>query len=401
MPETLGVRLRRQREEQQIALGAIAEQTKIKASLLEGLERDDLSRWPSGLFGRAYIRAYAHAIGLSPDAVLREFLEIHPDAGEDIGLVETSAGADGAPATGGPPTRLRYIVGSAMASLSRLRRSAAADRVVPTEALSAGAEVNAPEADAVGTSGTSAIIDAAPEPVRVSQPEPAPDPEPDPNPQLTPVSEPAPFAPDFLELSNLCTELGCVEHADQVQSLLREAARILEAPGLIVWMWDASVAELRPALVHGYSDTVVAQLPPVPADADNVTALAFRSAESCVMAGSEHANGALVVPLMTPDGCAGVIALELPHGREHLGAVRAAATIFAALLAQVTGARSSADVRRQAARRVPPAADGTTTVLRVNARPDGHARLRLRASTADQRRPTAAERRRSSNHEPH
>ena len=79
MPESFGARLRQQRERQQIALASIAEQTKISLSLLEGLERDDLLRWPTGIFRRAFIRAYAHAIGLEPDSVVREFLDLHPD----------------------------------------------------------------------------------------------------------------------------------------------------------------------------------------------------------------------------------------------------------------------------------------------------------------------------------
>jgi cytoskeletal protein RodZ len=79
MPESFGARLRRTREEQQIALVTIAQQTKIKLSLLEGLERDDVSQWPSGIFRRAYIRAYAQSIGLNPDVIVREFSEMHPE----------------------------------------------------------------------------------------------------------------------------------------------------------------------------------------------------------------------------------------------------------------------------------------------------------------------------------
>src|SRR6476469_5384445 len=84
MSETFGARLRQRREEQGIALSTIAEQTKIKLSLLEALERDDVSRWPSGIFRRAFIRAYAHAIGLQPDVVVREFVEIFPDPLEEL-----------------------------------------------------------------------------------------------------------------------------------------------------------------------------------------------------------------------------------------------------------------------------------------------------------------------------
>ena len=57
MHQSLGGRLRERREQQQISLTTIAEQTKIKASLLEELERDDISHWPIGIFRRSFIRA--------------------------------------------------------------------------------------------------------------------------------------------------------------------------------------------------------------------------------------------------------------------------------------------------------------------------------------------------------
>ena len=72
-------RLRRERERRQIALSSISANTKISASLFAALERGDVSRWPSGIFRRSFIRAYAGAIGLDPDTVAREFLEQYPD----------------------------------------------------------------------------------------------------------------------------------------------------------------------------------------------------------------------------------------------------------------------------------------------------------------------------------
>jgi transcriptional regulator with XRE-family HTH domain len=81
-PDSLGVRLRRERERRHIALSSISANTKISAALFESLERDDVSRWPRGIFRRAFIRAYAEAIGLDPDAIASEFLELFPDPGE-------------------------------------------------------------------------------------------------------------------------------------------------------------------------------------------------------------------------------------------------------------------------------------------------------------------------------
>src|SRR5579872_4147113 len=116
--ETFGARLRRQRERRQVSLAAIAEQTKIKAALLDALERDDVSHWPVGIFRRAYLRAYAKAVGLDPEALVREFLELYPDP-TDATPAEPAARADGVKEQSGPPTRIRYLVGSAMRSLSR------------------------------------------------------------------------------------------------------------------------------------------------------------------------------------------------------------------------------------------------------------------------------------------
>ena len=122
MAESLGTRLRQQRERQTIPLASIAEQTKISLTLLEGLERDDLLRWPTGIFRRAFVRAYAHAIGLDPDSVVREFLELHPDPVEDVAAVAAAlppTGDDLVPQ--GPPTRLRWLIDRAFGSFPRRR----------------------------------------------------------------------------------------------------------------------------------------------------------------------------------------------------------------------------------------------------------------------------------------
>ena len=76
---TFGPRIRQERERRQISLKSIAETTKISRSLLEALERDDVSRWPTGIFRRAFVRSYAQAIGLDSDEIVREFAERFPD----------------------------------------------------------------------------------------------------------------------------------------------------------------------------------------------------------------------------------------------------------------------------------------------------------------------------------
>ena len=362
MPESFGARLRRHREEQQIALTTIAEQTKIKASLLEALERDDVSHWPSGIFRRAFIRAYAHSVGLDPDVIVNEFLELYPDPIEVATAFPAESSPDRAGAAGGPPTRLRYLVGSAIESLSRLRRGHPAEDQV-------GAErpiVSAPAASDVETVFPAAA-DPAPAPVPVAPVDEVPV-------VSSPPSNTPRFEPDFLAVARLCTELGRVDSAKEIQPLLEEAGRILDAKGMIVWVWDELAAELRPALAHGYSDRVLAQLPTVKADASNLTAAAFRSAQTCAIEGSDHTTSALAVPLLTAGGCRGVLALELPGGSEQTPAVRAIAIIVAAQLAQLTGEARPAAVRDEPEVPAPHAGTFTPamvrgTVRRLNRRP--------------------------------
>ena len=76
---SFGARMRVERERRLISIASIAETTKILGALLEGLEHDDVSRWPTGLYRRAFMRAYARAIGLDPENTVREFLLAFPD----------------------------------------------------------------------------------------------------------------------------------------------------------------------------------------------------------------------------------------------------------------------------------------------------------------------------------
>lgn len=370
MLDSFGARLRQRRESQGIALATIAEQTKIKLSMLDALERDDVSGWPAGIFRRAYVRTYAHAIGLDPDAVVRDFLEAHPEPDQAFEAALAAALASDAARNGGPPTRIRTLVGSALGSFSRLRRGSSSEEAgVPAalpglRATAGSAKVAAPsiappveQAPVVparaGVPPAHIDVDLAPGIGMPDLPEPvvgsiearaddasieaAP-----PGHVRTPAA--ARTEPDLLAVSHLCTALGRAQTSIQIQSRLAEAAGLLEAAGLIVWLWDPSANGLRPALAHGYSDRVLAQLPAVRRDADNATAAAFRMEQTCAIDGGERASGALVVPLLTPEGCAGVLAIELQPRRPLTASVRAVAEILTSLLSQLArGARTASN----------------------------------------------------------
>lgn len=85
-----GSKLRMQRERQGVSLSSIAESTKIKLSLLDALERGDVSQWPRGLFRRAYLRDYAAAIGIPAEPLVAEFTRLFPEDGPPVSAAELS-----------------------------------------------------------------------------------------------------------------------------------------------------------------------------------------------------------------------------------------------------------------------------------------------------------------------
>ena len=99
---TLGADLRRERERRGLALRTISESTKLSVALLEGLEADDISRWPGGIFRRAFVRAYAQCVGLDADEVFRRFERQFPVEG-----AEAAGQADAFPAAAVRPPVVR------------------------------------------------------------------------------------------------------------------------------------------------------------------------------------------------------------------------------------------------------------------------------------------------------
>jgi transcriptional regulator with XRE-family HTH domain len=74
-----GLELRRIRERRGLSLEEMSEKTKVGVAHYAALEAGDLSRWPSGIFRRAFVRSYATSVGLDPDEVLAAFSRIFPD----------------------------------------------------------------------------------------------------------------------------------------------------------------------------------------------------------------------------------------------------------------------------------------------------------------------------------
>lgn len=370
MEQTFGARLRSQREQQQVELAAIAEETKISVALLEGLERDDLSRWPGGLFRRAYVRTYAQKIGLNPDQVLREFLAAHPDPVDETCPVEAVAQSS---STRGkrPRTRIGFLF-AGLAGLRPQRIDAAQRLVTPqlSEPVVAGRAVSesvasqpaladlgisdtvisntvisdtvisdgrvsdplVSEALVLETVTTSAEpqliapeVDEAPRPARLVM-VPAPDSVPEPRRESRPLER------HLGTVARLCTRIACAHDDRDLSAALEEAIDVLAAQGAILWVCDADRETLSPALASGYSDELLSKLPDVSRRDDNAIAAAFRCGQKQIVRGMSGGTGALVVPLTTPDGCPGVLALEFANGGEQHELCQSLALIITAQL---------------------------------------------------------------------
>jgi hypothetical protein len=313
MELSFGGRLRQQREERQIALEDISAKTKIKLSLLEGLEADDLSRWPQGIFRRAYVRSYAQAIGLEADVVLQQFLALYPDPVEEAPVVAAESPKR-------PPTRLRFLLSAAFDAASA-RLQSAETRAGGREHIARVNHVTTPEQiDPVEPA------DAAPEPIELTRLVEAAQPS-----EQKTIDEAPPFTPPALaSIAGLCTQVGRISKVWELEPPLTDAVRLLNAVGAVLWTWEPHKAALRPRVACGYAEDVLARFPLVPRDADNAIGVAYRSRHVAVVDGADGETGAVAVPLLGPDGAVGVLALVVRHGDERNDALHAVASIVAA-----------------------------------------------------------------------
>src|SRR5207302_8144609 len=80
-----GGKLRAARERRGVTLRQIANATKISVGVLEALERNDISRLPGGIFGRAFVRYYAVEVGLDPEQTIQDFIAQLPHDSVTVG----------------------------------------------------------------------------------------------------------------------------------------------------------------------------------------------------------------------------------------------------------------------------------------------------------------------------
>ena len=161
-----------------------------------------------------------------------------------------------------------------------------------------------------------------------------------------PTPQPAPV--DVPATARICSELARVLDPAALPRIMAESASLLDARGLIVWVADRSGSSLFPMLAHGYPAAALSRMGSIHRDDDNATALAYRLSEDRIVAARNGDPGAIVTPIVTPDGCVGVLAAEVSGGGEENPDRRALAGILAAQLATLVTTLPAASEKIQA-----------------------------------------------------
>ncbi len=86
---SLGAQLRLAREARGISLREISDQTRISIRYLEGIEADDYTHLPGGIFNRSFVRAYAKQVGFDEKEALAIYARTLRERGESPNEIST------------------------------------------------------------------------------------------------------------------------------------------------------------------------------------------------------------------------------------------------------------------------------------------------------------------------
>jgi hypothetical protein len=133
--------------------------------------------------------------------------------------------------------------------------------------------------------------------------------------------------------ADVCGALARVQQPLELAGLVERMHGVLDSRGTIVWIFDEASDALRPGLSAGYPSTAIGRMGTIPLSSDTPVATAFTRGEARSVRGTPEAPGALVIPIVTAGGVAGVVTIELPPGNDRQPATLALTRIFAAQLA--------------------------------------------------------------------
>jgi len=82
-----GKTLKAAREAKGLTVEQVADSTRIMTSMIESLEAEDFSKIAAPLYGRGFVKLYCGAVGLDPEPLVAEFMEIY-NGNRDLGIKE-------------------------------------------------------------------------------------------------------------------------------------------------------------------------------------------------------------------------------------------------------------------------------------------------------------------------
>ena len=85
----LGETFRLAREEKGQTISQVAEATRMMVQIVEDLEREDFRRIAAPIYGRGFIKLYAEHLGLDPEPLIRDFMEIYTGLRPRLGFAWT------------------------------------------------------------------------------------------------------------------------------------------------------------------------------------------------------------------------------------------------------------------------------------------------------------------------
>jgi hypothetical protein len=148
-----------------------------------------------------------------------------------------------------------------------------------------------------------------------------------------PAGQARPWGVDLSAAAQLCTDLARVHDTSELQELLSRAASLLDATGIVVWMGGVEADVLWPAFSYGYSPQALTRMQALPRDGATPVSVAFRKGLIQTVPAQPGNSGAVVTPILTANGCVGVMAVELRQGTDTSDNAEALASIVAAQLA--------------------------------------------------------------------
>ena len=117
----VGAQLRRAREVRDLSLSDLSQITKIRVALLKKLENNDTLTISGDFYTRGFLRAYAAAVGLNPEAIVREGLaqEAETQLGSTGGARQAEQGGAGqGRAEGQRASRAGVLLGAGVAAVT-------------------------------------------------------------------------------------------------------------------------------------------------------------------------------------------------------------------------------------------------------------------------------------------